>query len=182
MIGLHRLAFPMGMKITETKRLLLEKANLKDDEFFLQLLNSPNWLKFIGDRSVKSSRDARAYIENSLIKSYQENGFGLYKTVIKEESKPIGICGFLQREYLELPDIGFAILPAYEGQGLITEAAFAMMDYGKNRLGLKEIFGLTTNENIGSQRILNKIGLMLKGDIYPPNETEALLLFSNKND
>lgn len=181
MIRLHRLANNMGEKIIETDRLSLEEADSNDDLFFLELLNSPNWLKFIGDRSVKTRNDAAAYIENSLIKSYQNNGFGLYKVVSKLESRPIGICGFVKRDYLDYPDIGFAILPIYEGQGLVTEAAMALMDFGMSQLGLTEILGITTKENIRSQRVLNKIGLKHKNYFCQPNVKEELILFSNKN-
>lgn len=170
----------MGIRIVKTKRLSLEESDSNDDQFFLQLLNSLNWLKFIGDRSIKTKLDAAFYIENSLIKSYRDHGFGLYKVVNKMESKPIGICGFVQRSYLDFPDIGFAILPMYEGQGFISEAATAVIDFGKSQLGMTEIFGITTEANIASQRVLNKIGLKFTQRLHPPNEREELLLFSNK--
>lgn len=180
MIRLHRLANNMGEKIIETDRLYLEEASSNDDLFFLELLNSPNWLKFIGDRSIKSRSDAVGYIRNNLIKSYQDHGFGLYKVSSKLELKSIGICGFVKRSYLEFPDIGFAILPSYEGKGIATEAAKAVLDFGVVQLRLTEILGITTKENIGSQRVLNKIGLKHKNYFCPPNEKEELILFSNK--
>ncbi|AFM04682.1 acetyltransferase, ribosomal protein N-acetylase [Bernardetia litoralis DSM 6794] len=147
------------MKILETERLIIEEANLSDASFFLRLLNSPNWLEFIGDRNIKSLEDATKYVQESLIGSYKEKGFGFYKMSLRANNEPIGAIGFLKREYLEFPDIGYAILPNYESKGYVSEAAKAVLEYGKNKLQLKEIVAFTTEENLASQKILLKIGL-----------------------
>lgn len=147
------------MKIVETKRLLVEEADLRDASFFFRLLNSPNWLEFIGDRNIKSLDKATQYVQESLIDKYKSQGFGFYKMSLKPNNEPIGAIGFLKREYLEFPDIGYAILPEYENNGYISEAAKAVLEYGKNILQLKTVVGFTTKENLASQRILIKIGL-----------------------
>ncbi|WP_375558963.1 GNAT family N-acetyltransferase [Bernardetia sp. OM2101] len=147
------------MKILETERLLIEEANLNDASFFLELLNSPNWLEFIGDRNIKSLEDARKYVQESLIDNYTKNDFGFYKMSLKKSNEAIGAVGFLKRDYLDFPDIGYAILPNYEGKGYVSEAAQAVFEYGKNKLHLKEIVAFTTEENLASQKILLKIGL-----------------------
>jgi [ribosomal protein S5]-alanine N-acetyltransferase len=167
------------MSLFETERLLICEANRKDSPFFFELLNSPNWIEFIGDRGIETENDVLNYIENSLIKSYKENGFGLYKMMLKENSMPIGICGFVQRDYLNCPDIGFAILPEYERMGFTFEAAKAVIDYGLNTLKQKEICGITTENNVGSKRILTKIGLHEIGKIMPNESGDELMLFSN---
>ena len=149
------------MKIVETEKLIVEEANLNDASFFLELVNSPNWIKFIGDRNIRNLEEATKYVQESLIENYKKNGFGFYKMSLKENNKPIGAIGFLKREYLEFPDIGYAILPIYENKGYISEAAKAVFEYGKNQLQLKTIFGITTEENLASQKILLKIGLHL---------------------
>ena len=100
--------------ILETERHWLEEADSNDGAFFFELLNSPTWIRFIGDRGIASIDDAVNYIRESLIKSYRKNGFGLYKMVLKQDDRPIGICGLLKRPGLEHVDIGFAILPQYE--------------------------------------------------------------------
>ena len=145
--------------ILETPRLILQEAVLSDAPFFYQLLNSPNWIKYIGDRGIGTVADAEAYIQKSLIHSYRENGFGLYNMVLKENGMPIGLCGLINRPTLDHPDIGFAVLPAYEGKGYTSEAAQGTMDYAQKVLGLKKILGITSEHNLGSQRILEKVGL-----------------------
>ncbi len=99
-----------------------------DSQFIFELLNSPTWLKYIGDRDIKNLDDAQNYIINGPIKSYEIHGFGLYKVALKNNDTPIGICGLLKREGLEDNDIGFAFLPEYEEKGYAYESAKAILD------------------------------------------------------
>ncbi|MBQ0735458.1 GNAT family N-acetyltransferase [Aquimarina celericrescens] len=168
----------MNDKILETDRLTLEKAITEDSKFFFELLNSPNWIEFIGDRGIKTNNQAIEYIE-SLINSYKNNGYGLYKVSLKNTQTPIGICGFVKRDYLENADIGFAILPKYEGKGYTEEAAKAVMKYGESKLKLSPIYAVTTQENHKSRNLLNKIGLLEIGKIKPNGSNTEFLLFSN---
>ncbi|GAA3510433.1 GNAT family N-acetyltransferase [Aquimarina addita] len=167
------------MIILVTKRLLLKKASPGDAAFFLTLLNSPNWIEFIGDREIRTTNDSIKYVEDSLINSYNKNGYGLYIMYLKDSEKPIGICGFIKRDYLDSADIGFAILPEYEGKGYTYEASIATMEYGKSQLKLDIIFAITTEENKKSQNLLAKIGLTKTGKITPENTETEFLLFSN---
>lgn len=165
-------------KIVETERLILVEAEIKDFQFFKKLLNSPNWIKFIGDRGVKTDKQAKEYIKSSLIASYKNNGYGLFKMCLKNSLEPIGICGLVKRDYLNDPDIGFAILPEHEGKGYTYEASMAVMAYGKEKLKLPRILAITTNENIGSQKLIRKIGLLENGTIKPKVNEKEYLLFS----
>ncbi len=167
------------MMIAETTRLLLEEAATKDAHFFLRLMNSGTWLEHIGNRGIGTEELATAYINNSLKASYSKNGYGLFKMTLKASQTPIGICGFVKRDYLEHPDIGFALLPAYEGQGYAFEAAMETMKYGSEVLGLAPIFGITPNENTRSKKLLSKIGLQEVDEILPPGEDKKVLLFSS---
>ncbi len=167
-----------NVMILQTSRLKIEKASEVDVDFFFQLLNSPNWIKNIGDRGIDDKTKALAYIQNSLIKSYQIHGFGLYKMITAETHIPIGICGFVKREYLNYSDIGFAILPEYEGLGYTSEAIKGLIDYGFSKLGLLTILGITNECNNASCHLLQKSGLKKVGK-FTENKGEELLLFSN---
>ncbi|MEP1096575.1 MAG: GNAT family N-acetyltransferase [Cyclobacteriaceae bacterium] len=161
-----------------TKRLSICKATLRDSSFIFELLNSPNWIEFIGDRGINTIEDAEAYIENSLISSYTTLGFGLYKVTLRENGQAVGISGFLKRDYLEHPDLGFATLPEFEGRGYSFEAADALMKFGMQELELKTIYAITSHENLASQNLLAKLGLKAKGIVLPPGEEVELLLYS----
>lgn len=159
--------------------MLLSEAFASDAPFFFKLMNSPNWIEFIGDRNITSEKLACDYIENSLITSYEENGFGLYKMALLDTGAPIGICGLVKRDYLDDPDLGFAILPEHERNGYVFESAKACIAYGQNTLKLETILAITSHDNLRSRNVLLKIGFQETGTITPPNKNEELLLFSN---
>ncbi len=166
------------MIILETNRLLLRQFKTTDASFILLLLNNPSWLQYIGDRKVRSIDDALEYLSNGPIKSYKENGFGLSLIEIKNGNIPIGMCGLIKRESLEYPDIGFALLPEFTGNGYAFEIASATKIYAKDKLGITNILAITSSNNIRSIALLNKINLEFEKMIKLSNSEEALMLFS----
>lgn len=165
------------MKLFHTERLEIHYANLNDGPFIFELLNSPTWIKYIGNRNINSIADAENYIKNALINSYQEKGYGLFKVVLKSNNTPIGLCGFLKRDYLPAVDIGYALLPDYEGQGLAFEAAQGALNYGINTLGFEAIFAITSPDNGRSQKLLTKLGFSKTRDTRK-HESEILLVYA----
>ena len=139
------------MNLIETERLILREFSEADAPFVLALVNDPAWIKFIGDRGVRSLDDARIYIAERLQKSYQEFGFGMWLVERKEFGAPIGMCGLLKRDYLADLDIGFGFMPAFRGQGYALESACAVLDYGKEKFGLKHVLAFALPENHPSQ-------------------------------
>ncbi len=168
------------MTILETERLLLREQNEGDTTFILALMNSPGWLKYIGDRGIKTEEDARKYILDKSVPSYKKHGFGFYLTELKEGSVPIGICGLVKRDGLEHVDIGFAFLPEYEGRGYGVESASAVMIYAKTVLGIDTIAAITTKDNGPSINLVKKIGLHFKELIKLPGNEEELMLFESR--
>jgi len=147
------------VKVLETDRLVLRRLSVEDAEFILKLLNDPSFLRFIGDKQVRTLDAARNYIRSGPIASYERFGFGLFLTQLKESSEPIGICGLLKRDTLDDVDIGFAFLPEFCGMGYGFESAKAMMIHGRDAHGLKRIVAITSPENVGSIALLEKLGL-----------------------
>ncbi len=142
-----------------TKRLILRRLTVADAEFIVELLNDPAFLQFIGDKAVRSADDARQYILEGPVASYERNGFGLWLVELKESGLAVGMCGLLKRQTLPDVDIGFAFLPAYRSQGYAFESAAAVLDYGRREFGLKRIVAITNPDNAGSIRVLEKIGM-----------------------
>jgi RimJ/RimL family protein N-acetyltransferase len=147
------------MNILETSRLILCKLSSDDAPFIYDLVNDPDWLRYIGDKNVHNLEDAQNYILNGPMASYQQHGFGLYLTKLKADNIAIGICGLLKRDTLKHVDVGFAFLPAFRGKGYATEAAAAVMQYGRNVLGIERIVAITAPDNDASIRVLEKLGL-----------------------
>tara|TARA_R110002051_G_scaffold143507_3_gene216442 strand:+ start:24190 stop:24690 length:501 start_codon:yes stop_codon:yes gene_type:complete len=165
------------MKKLESERLFLRPANLEDGPFIFELLNSASWLKFIGDKKISNLNKAEEYIENSLIKGYSKNGFGLLVVDLSNGTQ-IGLCGFLKRDYLEYLDLGFAFLPTYEGFGYAYEAASVMMHYGKTKLRLTCVLAICMEANERSLHLLDKLGFKKLDTVKLNEESEELLLLS----
>ena len=147
------------MTVLTTRRLTLRRLSPDDAEFIVELLNDPAFLQFIGDKAVRSADDARRYILDGPVASYERNGFGLWLVELKYSGLAVGMCGLLKRETLADVDMGFAFLPAYRSQGYAFESASAVLDYGRTEFGLKRIVAITDSENAGSIRVLQKIGM-----------------------
>ena len=147
------------MTVLETERLSLRQFTVDDAQFILTLLNEPSFLRYIGDKQVRSLEDARQYILNGPLASYERNGFGLYLVELKESYTPIGMCGFLKREELPDPDIGFAFLPEFWGKGFAFEAAAALLEDARQSLRLQRILAITSLDNEASIKLLERLGL-----------------------
>jgi ribosomal-protein-alanine N-acetyltransferase len=127
------------MTLLSTERLDLisiDSTDLNQVEFLFNLLNDPNWIKFIGDRNIKTIDDARKYAKKCQ-ESFEKDGFGVSIVVLKSSSqsssseinkdqqKMIGIAGLLKRDYIDTVDIGFAFLSEYIGKGLLFVVTFS---------------------------------------------------------
>lgn len=169
----------MRVTVLQTERLTLRHLSLDDAEFIIGLLNQPSFLQYIGDRGVRTTDDARAYIENGPLASYAALGFGLWLTALKNTNEPIGICGLLKRETLAHVDVGFALLPAFWRQGYAVEAASATLAYGRTKLGLGRIVAITSPDNEGSRRVLERIGMKFERMIRLGSEDREARLFGS---
>ena len=165
-----------------TERLMLERLTFNDALFIIELLTDPDWLRYIGDRGVRTIEDARGYLERGPMASYASHGFGLYRVALRDTGEPIGICGLLKRDALPNADVGFAFLPAYRGQGYAFEASAAILAHGRETLGLVRILAIVSPENAGSVRILEKLGMTREGEVRLSDGAEALWLYATTAD
>lgn len=166
------------MTVIQTARLTLSHLTGDEAEFIFRLMNSPGWLKFIGDRGIRTLDDAGNYIRNNTIRSYSENGFGMYLVQTNADMVPIGVCGLVKRSFLEHADIGFAFLPEYSGYGYAYESASAVLKYAGDILGLKKLVAIVSPGNQNSIRLLGKLGMRRAKDIQWPGEELPLFQFS----
>ena len=166
------------MKVLETERLLLRHLSVDDARFMLELMNEPSYIRFIGDRKIRSLEGAKVSITNGPIASYARNGFGLYLVELKETGESIGICGLIKRDTLEDVDIGYAFLPKFWLKGYAIESAMAVRNYAHEVLGLKRLVGITDPENVGSIRVLEKIGMKFEKMVRLSEDDIELKLFS----
>lgn len=163
--------------VLETERLRLREFVPEDAAFVQQLLNEPSFIEFIGDRGVRSKEDAERYLREGPIASCATNGHGLLRMALRADDTPIGMCGLVKRETLPAPDIGFALLAEYWGQGYSTEAATAAIHHGRDVLGLRAIYGITLPHNARSITVLGKLGLEFVEEKPLGDKPEPLRIF-----
>ena len=165
----------------ETERLLLKPMSKEDAPFLLELLNSPKWIKYVGDRNVHSIEEAASYIKIKMIPQLKRLGFSNYTVIRKTDHAKLGSCGLYDREGLEGVDIGFAFLPQYEKMGYAFESANKIKELAFSQFNLKQISAITTKENKDSQKLLKKLGLKYMKIINIPDDDEDLLLYELRN-
>jgi [ribosomal protein S5]-alanine N-acetyltransferase len=164
----------------ETTRLTLRPLEEQDAGFILNLLNQPSFLRFIGDRQVRSLEQARAYIVDGPQRSYAQYGFGMLLVQLRTGAAPIGLCGLLKREYLPDPDLGFAYLPEYWSQGFALEAARAVLEDAFVSAGMQRIAAIVQPDNLASITLLNKLAMRAVDKIKPSANEPELLLFARE--
>lgn len=153
------------MQILETSRLTLRYITSRDAEALMPILGDAEVMQFsiIG---VHSPKQIRQFIEQRLI-SYMEYGFGLYAVVHKQNQELIGYCGFFIQsiEQQKEVEVGYRLAQKYWGQGLATEAAKAVVEYGQQRFNFQRFVCLIEIENSRSIRVANKLGMTLEKKI-----------------
>ena len=165
----------------ETERLVLTHLADRDAEFIRGLLNEPSFIRYIGDRGVRTTDDACRYIQDGPVASYARYGFGLLRVGLKSGDTPIGICGVLKRDTLPEPDLGFSLLPAWWSMGYALEAASAVMRHARDELGVGRILAITSMDNQSSIRLLGKLGFRFERMIRLGEDKEELRLFASES-
>ncbi|MBU0695451.1 MAG: GNAT family N-acetyltransferase [Bacteroidetes bacterium] len=151
----------------QTERLQLREFTLNDCDFLIALLNSEGWLKFIGERNVRTIDQAKKYLKDRIIKSYKDFGFGFYLVELKDSKIPIGMCGLVKRDFLKHLDLGFAFLSQYEGYGYGFEASKEVIQFAEEELSHKKLLAITDPENQKSIGLLIKLSFKFDQLINP---------------
>ena len=167
----------MRAAIATTERLRLRELDEDDAGFMVEVLNQPDFLRFIGDRGVRDVEQARAYLREGPIASYARHGMGMYVVEPREGGDPLGLCGLVVRDGLPGPDIGFAFLPQHYGKGYAFEAARATLALARQALALPKVLAIVSPGNDRSIALLRRLGLRAAGTVTLPGKDEEILLF-----
>lgn len=153
----------MDGAVVSTPRLLLRQLTLGDAPFYLELLNGPSWLAQIGDRKVRTLRDAEKHIRSHILTPYAAHGFGMTLVQRRSDAAPLGLCGLVRRDTLPAPDLGFALLAPYQGQGYAHEAAQAVLWHAFGPLRLPQVLAITAPTNRRSAQLLLRLDFAFQG-------------------
>lgn len=155
-----------------TERVTLNELSLDDVDFIIELVNTPGWIKFIGDRNIHSQGEAKVYVQKII-----ENPNITYWVVkLKGENTCIGIITFIKRDYLDDYDIGFAFLPKYSKRGFAYEATIPVLNDAVNNYDHRRILATTLQENVDSIKLLERLGFRYDRQIE--NGQHSLLVYS----
>jgi RimJ/RimL family protein N-acetyltransferase len=160
-----------------TERLLMREVRRADAPFVLEFLTDAKVLRYIGDRGIRTVEGSEAYIEEKIRGSYREHGYGMWLVVERSSDRAVGMCGLVNREFLEDVDVGYGFLQAHAGQGFATEAAAAVMAYAHRSLAISRLVAITSIENDASIRVLEKLGLQFDSIIEFPGDPDGARLF-----
>lgn len=164
----------------ETERLVLRRITLEDAGLMLAVWNDPAFVRHVGDRGIRTIEQAHEALKEGAFKLYEDRGYGPYCMALKKSGTLVGICGLFQRDNLDDPDIGFAVLPDYCGKGLAGEAAIAVVAHARDDLGIERLTAIVSPENSASIGLIEKLGLTFERGITMPGEEDEISLYSMK--
>ena len=167
-------------KSFNSKRLIIRPTFEQDAKLIFQLMNTPKFIKNVGDRKISSINDAKNYIKVKMLAQLYLIGYSSYTLIKKSNGNKIGICGLYNRVGVDGIDIGFSILPHFERSGYAYESSSRLIKGAFEELEIEEIKAITNKDNISSKNLLKKLGFELIGKTILPYEKEELLLFEIK--
>ena len=167
------------MDVIETERLMLRHLRVEDAEDLHRIYSNPETMKFMGQGSA-SVEETRGHIQNHIEKYYNNYGFGLWATVLKENNSLIGRCGLLYEDIEGIKDLELAYLLAsnYWGQGLATEAARSIIKIGFDRYNFNRIIAVINPQNTASIRVAEKVGMNYEREIAQYKDFGAVSLYA----
>ena len=153
------------MKILESERLVFRRLKMSDLDSLYALYSDPEVRRYFPEGTL-TREETRAEIEWFLLGHPEDPSLGLWATIHKETDHFIGRCGLLPWTIDGRPEIEVAYLLAkeYWGQGLATEAARAILDYGFERLRLSRLICLIDEDNLASIKVAMKIGMTFESE------------------
>ena len=167
---------PPYVDVIRSERMVLRQLEVSDADFIRELLNEAAFLRFIGDKGVRTLDDAREYILQGPMDSYARRGFGLYAACLRDGA-PLGICGLVKRDGLADVDVGFAFLARHRSKGYAVESAAAVLAHARTVLRIQRIVAITAPDNWSSIAVLERIGLEFERTVRLAQDTTELQLF-----
>jgi len=161
----------------ETVRLILKPTEIDDATFFLELYNTPDWIKYIGDRNIKTIEAAETFIREKIMPQFKRLGYSNYTVIRKSDDKKIGSCGLYDRNGLNGVDLGFAFLPDYYKQGYGYESAAKVKELAFEKFNLTKLQAITVHYNTASVNLLKKLNFQFVKNICLPGDPEEVMLF-----
>jgi ribosomal-protein-alanine N-acetyltransferase len=157
-----------GRPCPTSERIRFRLPDIRDAEFYLDLMNDPDFHRNIGDRGLRDIPAMETHIREKLLPTFSKNGFGMWLLELKSSNRPIGVCGLVDRDGFEGIDLGYALLNSCRGRGLAREAASAVLEYNIETLGIHSLFAIVSPDNVPSKSLLEAIGFTWRDQMNFP--------------
>lgn len=166
-----------GKFALETERLSLRRLTLDDAGLMLAIWNDPAFVRYVGDRGIRTIDAAREAMQKGAFHLYEEYGYGPYHVALKEGDQAIGLCGLFRRDGLDEPDIGYAVLPEHCGKGYAYEASSAVIDHARDDLRLSRLIAIISPKNDASIGLIRKLGLGFERMHNMPDDDQEVCIY-----
>lgn len=169
----------------ETARFILREILPTDVEGLFELDSDAEVHKFLGNEPVKNKEQIVAVID-FIRKQYADFGIGRWAIVDKRTNSFVGWTGlkFVTEEtnkHINYYDLGYRLIKKYWGQGVATETAKSVVDYGFTKLNIDNIFAIVHPENNNSKKVLEKLGFVYQETFEHDGETTNWLKLTKSN-
>lgn len=161
----------------ETSRLTLHEMTLGDAGLMLAIWNDPAFVRYVGDRGIRTPEAAEEAMRQGILRLYEDYGYGPYRVALKDSGDAIGICGLFRRDGLDDPDIGYATLPEYCGKGYAFEAGRAVIEHATTGLRLERLIAIISPENAASISLIGKLGFEFERMHRMPNDDDDVCIY-----
>jgi ribosomal-protein-alanine N-acetyltransferase len=153
----------------------LRALSQNDAQFMYELMNTADWIEFIGSRNIIDTNAASEYIRK--VENSDDINFWVILPML--ESKPVGVVTIIKKEYLDFPDIGFALLPAFYQRGFAFNAAKILLSNYFTNSNFIKILATSLKHNLRSIGLLTKLGFKYEKEII--YEGETMNVYSTNN-
>ena len=168
----------MTRVVLETPRLSLRELTLDDAGLMLAIWTDAAFVRNVADRGIRTLEQAQTAMRDGPLRLYEDYGYGPFRVALKACDTPIGICGLFRREGLDVPDIGYALLPDYYSNGYMIEASKRVLQFARDERGIGRLLAIVAPNNGASVRLLKKLGLEFERMIRLPGDEQDLALYS----
>jgi RimJ/RimL family protein N-acetyltransferase len=158
----------------ETERLYLRQRLVSDAEDIFAYASLPEVTWPAGFPPAESVAEEENYLENIMPKRWLEQNIPAgYGICLKGSNKVIGSVDFNHRHADDVFEMGYLLHPDYWGQGIMSEAAHALLEVGFNLVGLHKIEIECYSYNKASQRVAEKLGFTLESKIRDRKDAQG---------
>ncbi len=162
----------------ETSRLSLRRLTLEDAGLMLDVWNDPAFVRYVGDRGIRTLGDAEKAMNEGVLRLYESYGYGPFRVALKSDDTPVGICGLFRHDGLEVPDLGYSTLPEHCGRGYAFEAASVVVDYARSDLGIEQLIAIISPRNEASIGLIRKLGFEFERMHTMPGDDDAVRIYA----